>query len=368
MLPWHICGHCPCGSCRWPRHLCWISSVFSRCVCQLLCIRFRDQVPAQHWSISVVCRVFHNCLIHFSTWWSAYPEWEKYTLISLMRWWFTTIAVVMARSLDVLGVDDFLSPLLVQHNANSCLLSYFPAPMNMCFWCVSQNSDFSGLQRFTQQYCIPSVAFKLAYHFYDSFTWVYWSHVLTMVSADGNATKIAKRNHKAEKYRDRCGSVRDWSISQKRCSFTLAGTRRRTCCEMISLITVPNFSVILSFVCRMSFLWCGVRTTQARTIQLWSVCFYMWQALRAHQSMNNDEFDDYILALTTETSEKMKMSWRRNSVTVYVKMISGKTISIKCDKKVESRYSIKSWMENIDPSGYHLPRSPKEKYWKTRKQ
>ena len=26
MLPWHICGHCPCGSWRWLRHLCCISS------------------------------------------------------------------------------------------------------------------------------------------------------------------------------------------------------------------------------------------------------------------------------------------------------------------------------------------------------
>ena len=58
--------------------------------------------------------------------------------------------------------------------------------------------------------------------------------------------------------------------------------------------------------------------------------------------MNNYEFDDYIFALTTETSEKINTELEHedeleeNSMTVYVKTISGKTISIKCDKKQES--------------------------------
>ena len=46
-----------------------------------------------------ICRVLLDRSVHFSTWWSAYPEWGKYTLISLMRWWFTTIVAVVARSL-----------------------------------------------------------------------------------------------------------------------------------------------------------------------------------------------------------------------------------------------------------------------------
>ena len=43
---------------------------------------------------------------------------------------------------DVLGVDNFLSPHPVQHNSNSV----FVAPMNMCFWCNLQFSDLSDLQ------------------------------------------------------------------------------------------------------------------------------------------------------------------------------------------------------------------------------
>ena len=38
-LPWHICGHNACGSCRWLLHLCCISSVFS-CFC---CSRFSSR-------------------------------------------------------------------------------------------------------------------------------------------------------------------------------------------------------------------------------------------------------------------------------------------------------------------------------------
>ena len=51
--------------------------------------------------------------------WSAYPEWGKCTLISLMRWRFTTIVVVMARSLMYLVSINIFSPLLVQHNSNA---------------------------------------------------------------------------------------------------------------------------------------------------------------------------------------------------------------------------------------------------------
>ena len=73
--------------------------------------------------LSVVC--FSIVLYILSTWWSAEPQCGKYTLISLMRWWFTTIVAVMAR------------------------LVWPP--------------------RFAHKYCIPSVAFELAYHFFGSF-------------------------------------------------------------------------------------------------------------------------------------------------------------------------------------------------------
>ena len=56
------------------------------------------------------------------------------------------------------------------------------------------------------------------------------------------------------------------------------------------------------------------------------------------QSKKN-EFDDHIFAPNTETSGKITTELEHedeleeNSMTVYVKTISGKTISIKCDKK-----------------------------------
>ena len=81
----------------------------------------------------------------FSTWWSAYPEWEKHALISLMHGWFATIAAVMARSL-IYSVSIILClHILFSIIPTPCLLSYFPAPMNMFVCCVSQISDLSGL-------------------------------------------------------------------------------------------------------------------------------------------------------------------------------------------------------------------------------
>ena len=81
-------------------------------------------------------RALLNCSVHFSTWCSAYPEWWKYTLISLMRWKLTKIVVVMARSLMY-----SVSMILCRHFLFSIiptpsLLSYFPAPMNTCLWCL----------------------------------------------------------------------------------------------------------------------------------------------------------------------------------------------------------------------------------------
>ena len=62
---------------------------------------------------------------------------------------------------------------------------------------------------------------------------------------------------------------------------------------------------------------------------------------------------------TTELEHKDE--FEENSMTVYVMTISGKTISIKCDKKQKAdTVSEKVQNENIDPSRYNLPRSPRK--------
>ena len=203
-LPWHICGHFPCGSCRWLRRLCCISSIFS----WLICSRFVSRCLLEIWrsfvsevffctSCWVLCilvtsaNVSSNHSFCFPRWvfptlmhsvpWPGpssalkspptigmyllqfvvcfsivlyifqcdgphIPSGWKYTLISLMRWRFTTIVAVMARSLmyslSIILCLHFLFSIGFQHRG---LLSYFPAPMNVCLWCVSQISDLSCL-------------------------------------------------------------------------------------------------------------------------------------------------------------------------------------------------------------------------------
>ena len=62
----------------------------------------------------------------------------------------------------------------------------------------------------------------------------------------------------------------------------------------------------------------------------------VWQAQTAHQSIKEYEFDDYIFASATEISGKtlteLEGEPEENCMTVNVKTISGKTISITCDK------------------------------------
>ena len=53
------------------------------------------------------------------------------------------------------------------------------------------------------------------------------------------------------------------------------------------------------------FLFNVVKTLQARTDQLMSSCFHVWQTLGAQQSTKHHEFDDCIFAPTTETSGKI---------------------------------------------------------------
>ena len=71
----------------------------------------------------------------------------------------------------------------------------------------------------------------------------------------------------------------------------------------------------------------------------------MWQIQVAHQSNKNYECDDYIFefendyifVFATEVSEQTTIelddALEENCMTVHVKTINGKTISIKCDKK-----------------------------------
>ena len=71
----------------------------------------------------------------------------------------------------------------------------------------------------------------------------------------------------------------------------------------------------------------------------------VWQNQAAHQSKINDECDDntfefendYIFVFANEVSEKttteLDNALEENYMTVYVKTINGKTISIKCDEK-----------------------------------
>ena len=71
----------------------------------------------------------------------------------------------------------------------------------------------------------------------------------------------------------------------------------------------------------------------------------VWQNQAAHQSKKNYECDDntfefendYIFVFANEVSEKttteLDNALEENYMTVYVKTINGKTVSIKCDKK-----------------------------------
>ena len=89
-----------------------------------------------HFLLFVVC--FSVVLYIFLTWWSAYTELGEVHTHQFDALVFYHDRCIDGPFVDVLGVDSFLSPLLR-------LLSYFPASMKMCFWCVSQISDLSGL-------------------------------------------------------------------------------------------------------------------------------------------------------------------------------------------------------------------------------
>ena len=88
------------------------------------------------YAIFVVCRLLLDCSVHFSTWWSAYPEWVKKTLIS-----FDALVVYHDRGsdgplVDAFGIDSFCRYFLFSIIPTPCLLSYFPAPMNVFLVCL----------------------------------------------------------------------------------------------------------------------------------------------------------------------------------------------------------------------------------------
>ena len=170
------------------------------CICQHFYVPFHYQVPAQHWShlqwwvsnyynAPCVSRLF---LCIFSMWWSAYFEWVKTTLINLMCRRMTKIVVVMARSLMYSVSMILCFHLLFNIIPTPCLLSNFPDPMKMCLWCVSHISACSCLHVSLNRNCVPSVAFELAYHFFDFFTCVHWPHTFCSMM---NVTSLFSYRH-----------------------------------------------------------------------------------------------------------------------------------------------------------------------------
>ena len=81
----------------------------------------------------------------------------------------------------------------------------------------------------------------------------------------------------------------------------------------------------------MRFLFNFLKTFQPRTAQLMLFCSCVWQALRAHQSLQKMSSTTASSKITTDLEREGGLE--ENSMTVYVKTISGKTISIKCDKQ-----------------------------------
>ena len=69
-----------------------------------------------------------------------------------------------------------------------------------------------------------------------------------------------------------------------------------------------------------------------------------WQSQTAHQSIKFFEFDQYIFTYSNEFTGKLIVEPEgeneKNMITSYVRTSSGKTISIKCDKKRKKTMSI----------------------------
>ena len=57
----------------------------------------------------------------------------------------------------------------------------------------------------------------------------------------------------------------------------------------------------------------GVKTLQAWTAHLMLFCSCVWQALRAHQSLKKNEFDDYIFTPNTRDEWEDQLIGRRSA-------------------------------------------------------
>ena len=84
-------------------------------------------------------------LYTLSTWWSAYPEWVKYTLINSTCYLLIVIDVDMTRSLMQSVQLMCFRHFLFTRIPTPCLFSNFPDPMNMCPCCVSRISALLAL-------------------------------------------------------------------------------------------------------------------------------------------------------------------------------------------------------------------------------
>ena len=88
--------------------------------------------------IFAVCRVFLDCSVHV------------FNVVARISRVGDALVVYHdcgsdGSFVDVLGIGIFCRHFLFSIIPTPCSLSYFPAPMNMCLWCVSKISDLSGL-------------------------------------------------------------------------------------------------------------------------------------------------------------------------------------------------------------------------------
>ena len=103
---------------------------------------------------------------------------------------------------------------------------------------------------------------------------------------------------------------------------------------VIRLCTAATVELRMLCKCRRNSLFHLV----ARTDQSISFRYWVWDQV-THQSKKNYEFDDHIFAIPTKvngkntTEPEREDEFEENYMTVYVKTITGKTITIKRDKK-----------------------------------
>ena len=192
MLPWHICGHCPCGSCLWLQRLSvfQVSSLDQDVVDLLLgpCTRSVGRSLSKRfctscwvlWNSVSSAIASTNLLFCYPLWMCAVQHWlvrhQAQGLKSALKsppticMLFLQELVCFSIVLYIFQCDDRHIPsggstrspawcfdgwprsllwwrhFLFSRIPTPCLWSYFPAPTYMCLWCVSQNSDLASLQ------------------------------------------------------------------------------------------------------------------------------------------------------------------------------------------------------------------------------